>query len=81
MAKTRKVSKLQKVVKESVDRYLKEVDGYELGDLFSLVSNEVEKALLIRLNEHTLGNQSQMSRILGLSRITLRRKLQTHGIA
>ncbi|MAH61772.1 MAG: Fis family transcriptional regulator [Legionellales bacterium] len=80
MSRPHKTSKLQRAVNEAVDRYLSHVEDYELGDLYGLVTKEAEKALFNRLFVFTGGNQSRMSRILGLSRITLKKKLVEIGM-
>ena len=67
---------LTKAVHEAVDRYFSKVDDYELADLYGLVNGEVEKILLCYVWTHTQGNKSRMSRILGLSRVTLSKKLK-----
>lgn len=66
---------LSQAVHQAVDRYFSKVEDYELADLHPLMMNEVEKILLCYLWKHTRGNKSRMSRILGLSRLTLMRKL------
>lgn len=66
---------LTKAVHQAVDRYFSKVDDYELADLYGLVTGEVEKILLCHVWVHTQGNKSRMSRILGLSRVTLTKKL------
>ena len=80
MSRTRQHSKIQKAINDAVDRYLSQVDDYELGDLYGLMLSEVERALLAKLYQHTAGNLSRMSRILGMSRITLKKKLTARGI-
>lgn len=67
---------LTQAVHQAVDRYFSKVDDYELADLHGLVTGEVEKILLCYVWDYTKGNKSRMSRILGLSRVTLTRKLE-----
>jgi two-component system nitrogen regulation response regulator GlnG len=45
------------------------------------VIDEVERALLTQVLQHTRGHQTQASEILGLNRTTLRHKLRTLGLA
>jgi DNA-binding protein Fis len=44
------------------------------------VRREVDRILLPLVMEHTLGNQNQASKLLGVSRLTLRRRLRDHQI-
>ncbi|MCA9259997.1 MAG: sigma-54-dependent Fis family transcriptional regulator [Planctomycetales bacterium] len=62
--------------REMVDRRL------EAGstDLYAECLAEAERKIFCRLLEHTQGNQAQASRILGISRATLRKKLRVLGI-
>lgn len=66
---------LEKAIHQAVDRYFSQVGDYELADLYDLVIGESERILMIYLWRYTHGNKSQMSRILGLSRATLIKKL------
>ncbi len=49
------------------------------GDLYEMVLSEVEKPLLTRVMAFTNNNQSYASQILGISRTTLRKKLQQYN--
>jgi two-component system nitrogen regulation response regulator GlnG len=49
-------------------------------DIYRQVSHVVDRALLSAVLEHARGNQSQASELLGISRTTLRAKLQTLGL-
>ena len=71
---------LTKAVHQAVDRYFMQVDDYELADLHGLVTGEVEKILLTYVWQHTKGNKSRMSIILGLSRVTLIKKLENISV-
>ena len=50
------------------------------GDLYEKALAEMEKAMLTALDARTNHNQSEMTRILGLNRGTLRKKLKEHGL-
>lgn len=50
------------------------------GDLYAETLAEMEKQLLSIVLEHTAGNQSEASRILGITRGSLRNKIRTNGI-
>jgi Fis family transcriptional regulator len=46
-----------------------------------MVINEVEKPLLETALKHAGYNQTKAAKVLGLSRSTLRKKLDQHGIS
>ncbi len=49
-------------------------------DLYERVMNEAEKTLLSRVLEFTRGNQTDASKLMGISRSTLRKKLEKYNI-
>jgi two-component system nitrogen regulation response regulator GlnG len=49
-------------------------------DIYRQVSQVVDRAMLSAVLEHARGNQSQASELLGISRTTLRAKLQALGL-
>ncbi len=59
--------------------YLHSMDGHEITNLHRFVLDEVERPLLRTVIEHTNGNQTTAARMLGISRGTLRKKLEKHG--
>ncbi len=50
------------------------------GDLYRQVEARWEKALLRRVLELTGGNQVKASELLGINRMTLRKKIEAHGL-
>ncbi|TWT66729.1 Nitrogen assimilation regulatory protein [Posidoniimonas polymericola] len=50
------------------------------GDLYAETLAEMEKELLTLVLTHTSGNQSEASRILGITRGSLRNKIRSNGI-
>jgi DNA-binding NtrC family response regulator len=50
------------------------------GDLYRLVEARWEKALLRRVLEQTGFNQVKASELLGINRMTLRKKMEQHGL-
>jgi DNA-binding NtrC family response regulator len=58
----------------------KMIGGMVDGDIYRLVEERWEKALLRRILERTGGNQVKAAQILGINRMTLRRKLDQHGL-
>ena len=71
---------LRVCVKESVESYLRHLDGHEVSELFDLVMVEVEAPLLESVLAHTNGNQSRAASMLGINRATLRKKLKRHDL-
>jgi Fis family transcriptional regulator, factor for inversion stimulation protein len=67
-------------VRQSVADYFAHLDGHDSSGLYQLVLTEVEKPLLEMALKHSDFNQSKAAKILGLSRSTLRKKLDHYGI-
>ena len=72
--------KLCDCVKKSVERYFKDLNGEEASGIYQMVLNEMEKPLLETVMKHTDQNQSKASRVLGINRNTLRKKLELYGL-
>lgn len=71
---------LSEHVRQSVEDYFKHLNGHDSSGLYQLVLTEVEKPLLETALKHSDFNQSKAAKILGLSRSTLRKKLELYGI-
>ena len=71
---------LREMVEQSIDQYFENLGGHETIDLYDLVLKEVELPLLIAVLKQTKNNQSKASRILGLNRGTLRKKLKQYNL-
>jgi Fis family transcriptional regulator len=67
-------------VKTALDDYFSQINGHEISGLHAMVMSEVEKPLLVATLEHTGYNQSKASAILGVSRSTLRKKIERYNI-
>jgi Fis family transcriptional regulator len=67
-------------VRQSVEDYFAHLNGHDSSGLYQLVLTEVEKPLLETALKHSDFNQSKAAKILGLSRSTLRKKLDQYGI-
>ncbi len=61
-----------------IEEHLKHEDA---EGLYSKVISNVERELFSTILKHTGGNQVHASAILGISRVTLRSKLRSHGIS
>lgn len=71
---------LSEHVRQSVENYFTQLNGHDSSGLYQLVLTEVEKPLLETALKHSDFNQSKAAKILGLSRSTLRKKLELYGI-
>lgn len=67
-------------VRDCVEDYFAHLNGHDSSGLYHLVLAEVEKPLLETTLKHCDYNQSKAAIILGLSRSTLRKKLEHYGI-
>ena len=68
------------MVEQSINQYFENLGGHETIDLYDLVLKEVELPLLIAVLKQTKNNQSKASKILGLNRGTLRKKLKQYNL-
>lgn len=70
---------IEKVIEERIERVknymggLSEIKGFNLYDI---IISEVESALISSVLKETKGNQLKASRILGINRNTLRKKIK-----
>lgn len=71
---------LRECVQHAVEKYFIHLDGQPTSDLYNMVLAEVEEPLLNSVMEHVKGNQSKAALLLGLSRGTLRKKLELYGM-
>lgn len=68
-------------VKQAVDDYFAQLNGHAAADLYAMVLSEVEKPLLETALYHSGQNQTKAAKALGLSRSTLRKKLELYGLS
>ncbi len=71
---------LRESVRSAVKVYLDQLDGQLGTDVYQMVLAEMEGPLLEEILLYTRNNQSKASRMLGLNRGTLRKKLKQHGL-
>ena len=64
---------------DAITHFLGEIDEQHT-DLYNMVIAQVEEPLLAAVMKHTHDNQSQASKLLGLNRGTLRKKLRRYGL-
>lgn len=68
-------------VKQSMEVYFSQLSDHDAVNLHALVISEVEKPLLEVALAHSGHNQTKTAKVLGLSRSTLRKKLELYGIS
>ena len=71
---------LEAIVELKISRFLDQIGSYYPEDLHSLIMKKVEKPLLGQILRRTGGNQVHASKILGINRNTLRKKITDLGI-
>ncbi len=77
----KKNNKLADCVNKSITRYFKDLNGEEAINVYQMVIQEVEKPLLEVVMNYCENNQSKASRVLGINRNTLRKKLRCFGMS
>ncbi|MDH3342258.1 MAG: hypothetical protein OEM07_00885 [Gammaproteobacteria bacterium] len=73
-------SQIYDAVKNSIKRYLHELEDTEPSEMYAMVLSQIEVPLLESVLEHTGGNQSRAAEYLGLNRGTLRKKLRIYDL-
>ena len=71
---------LRDTVKHSLKNYFSRLGGEEPKDIYEMVLSEVEQPLLECLIKYTKNNQVKLSKWLGLSRGTARKKLKKYEL-
>ena len=71
---------LKELVRKHIDQYLEQLDGEIPQDLYDLVINQVEHALLEATLYQSNNNQSKAAEMLGISRGTLRTRMKLFGL-
>ncbi len=61
-------------------QYFKDLNGEDASGVYQMVLSEMEKPLLEVVMQYADKNQSKASRVLGINRNTLRKKLDLHGL-
>ncbi len=69
---------LQEIIYNLVNKFLSENKGSSINDLYDMILQEVEPPLLQAVMEKKRGNQLQAAKLLGISRGTIRKKLQRY---
>lgn len=71
---------LEQSVRDRLERYFSDLGESEPRDMLAMVISCVERPVLQVALERTQGNQSKAAEMLGITRSTLRKKLQSHNL-
>ncbi len=72
--------KIEECVRDSLEAYLRDLQGTEPDRLYDMLMGVVERPLLEVVMQHADHNQSRAAQWLGLNRNTLRKKLLDHSL-
>ena len=67
-------------VAHALENYFSHLDGQDVYEVYQMVMAEVEAPLLEAVMQYTRKNQTKASKILGLNRGTLRKKLKQYDM-
>ena len=68
-------------VATSVRRYIGDLNGSDVDNLYAIALRELEIPLFVEVLRHCDGNQSRAAAMLGIHRATLRKKLRDYGLS
>lgn len=71
---------LHAYAEDAIKGYFQTLNGHKPCDLHQFVMAQVERPLLEMTLDYTGGNQSAAADMLGISRGTLRKRLQTYNL-
>jgi DNA-binding protein Fis len=71
---------IEDVVDLKISRFFEQIGDYYPDNLHDLMLSKVEKPLLQQILRRVGGNQVQASKILGINRNTLRKKIRQYGL-
>lgn len=71
---------LRDCVLTALNNYFTQLDGEQPHNVYEMVLNEIEAPLFKVVMHFTKGNQSKAAVLLGISRGTLRKKLELYGL-
>jgi Fis family transcriptional regulator len=80
LKRERRKQPIRRSVQSALELYLGDLNGHEVNDIYHVVMNEVEPAILDVVMNHTQGNQTHAAEMLGINRGTLRKKLKQYGL-
>jgi len=71
-----KHNELADAVKRSLDRYFKDMDGEKPTSIYDMVLRNIEKPMIETVLGRSEGNLTLAAEMLGITRNTLRKKMQ-----
>jgi len=71
-----RTNELSDCVKRSLERYFKDMDGEKPTSIYEMVLKNIEKPMIETVLGKAAGNQSLSAQMLGVTRNTLRKKMQ-----
>jgi Fis family transcriptional regulator, factor for inversion stimulation protein len=71
---------IAEAIDHSLEEYFNVLDGEPASNLHEMVVSSVEKSLLANVMVRTKGNQSQAAEMLGITRSTLRTKIEKYKL-
>jgi two-component system nitrogen regulation response regulator GlnG len=66
---------LEEIIRHKLEDYFRRTEGVDVGNLYSLVIERIERPLIELTLKKTRGNQIRAAQILGINRNTLRKKI------
>ena len=69
-------NELADTVRRALERYFRDMDGERPSDIYDMVLKNVEKPMIETVLGKAAGNQSLAAQMLGVTRNTLRKKMQ-----
>jgi Fis family transcriptional regulator len=71
-----RTNELSDCVKRSLERYFRDMDGEKPTSIYEMVLKNIEKPMIETVLGKAAGNQSLAAEMLGVTRNTLRKKMQ-----
>lgn len=71
---------IEDVVELKISRFLDQIGGFYPDNVHELIMSKIERPLLKQILHRVGGNQVQASKVLGINRNTLRKKMKMYGL-
>lgn len=80
LTKTENNQSIYRCVKDAIEVYFEDMDGHDPEDLYDLFLSQAEKPMIEVVLQQTQRNMTRSSKILGMNRATLRKKIKKYGL-